>query len=126
MTAAGGTDVGSRLRAARERRGLSVADVAHTTKISIAALKAIERNDFGRLPGGVFRRAYVRSFAAEVGLDGDELVRDYRARVEAEPAVEPVAPAFPDAERLKIGRRLLITVAATGLGAAIRRLFRPK
>jgi cytoskeletal protein RodZ len=78
------TDIGSRIRQAREQRGLTIRDIANTTKISTAALNAIEHNDFARLPGGVFSRAYVRAFATEVGLDADELTREYRARVEIE------------------------------------------
>ena len=78
------TDIGSRIRRAREQRGLTIRDIASTTKISTGALHAIERNDFARLPGGVFRRAYVRAFATEVGLNADELAREYRARFEAE------------------------------------------
>src|SRR3989304_6323930 len=62
----------------------------HLKQISMTALAAIEHNDFARLPGGVFRRAYVRAFAAEVGLNADELVREYRARFETELAAGPL------------------------------------
>lgn len=68
-------DLGSRLRRARERRGLSLIEVASSTKISLAILEALERNDLGRLPGGLFGRAFVRSFASEVGVDPDEAVQ---------------------------------------------------
>jgi transcriptional regulator with XRE-family HTH domain len=78
------TDIGSRLRQAREQRGLTLRDIATITKISLTALTAIEHSDFARLPGGVFRTAYVRAFAAEVGLNADELAREYRARFETE------------------------------------------
>ena len=84
------TDIGSRLRQARETRGLTLRDIATTTKISMTALVAIEDNDFARLPGGVFSRAYVRAFAAEVGLDADELTREYRARFETEIPAGPL------------------------------------
>ena len=80
------TDIGSRLRQARETRGLTLRDIAATTKISMTALVAMERNDFARLPGGVFRKAYVRAFASEVGLNADELAREYHARFEREPS----------------------------------------
>jgi cytoskeletal protein RodZ len=70
-------DIGSRLRQAREQRGLTLRDIAATTKISVLALVAIEQNAFDRLPGGVFRRGYVKAFAAEVGFGR----RRARARV---------------------------------------------
>ena len=90
------TDIGSRIRQAREQRGLTIRDIANTTKISTAALNAIEHNDFARLPGGVFRRAHVRAFATEVGLDADELTREYRARFEIEIAAGPLPPHRAD------------------------------
>jgi cytoskeletal protein RodZ len=90
------TDMGSRIRQAREQRGLTLRDLANTTKISTSALHAIEHNDFARLPGGVFRRAYVRAVAAEVGLDADALTREYRARFEIEMAAGPLPPHRAD------------------------------
>jgi transcriptional regulator with XRE-family HTH domain len=82
-------DIGGRLRRAREHRGLSLSDAAKRTKLSITVLQAIERNDFTSLPGGMFRKAYVRTLAAEVGLNPTEIAEDYCARFE--PPVPPVA-----------------------------------
>ena len=62
------------LRAARERRGLTLREVAETTKISPAVLTALEDNDIEHLPGGLFIRAFVRAYAGEVGLDPEETV----------------------------------------------------
>jgi cytoskeleton protein RodZ len=73
-------DFGSRLRDARERRGMSLRHIANTTKITVAALDALERNDISRLPGGIFSRAFVRSYAIEVGLDPEEAIRDFIAQ----------------------------------------------
>ncbi len=58
------TDFGARLRLAREARGVSLADIVATTKIARTALEALERNDIAQLPGGIFTRAFVRSYAA--------------------------------------------------------------
>jgi cytoskeletal protein RodZ len=66
-------DLGTRLRDARQRRGWTLRDVAASTRIPVDWLAAIERNDFDRLPHGIFRRAYVRAFAAEVGVEADPL-----------------------------------------------------
>jgi cytoskeleton protein RodZ len=81
-------DIGGRLRRAREHRGLSLCDAARLTKLSINVLTAIERNDYASLPGGMFRKAYVRTLAGEVGLDPNEIAADYCARFEP-----PIAPA---------------------------------
>src|SRR4030088_3127251 len=73
-------DFGSTLRDARERRGMSLRHIANRTKITVAALDALERNDLSRLPGGIFSRAFVRSYAVEVGLNPDEVIRDFNAQ----------------------------------------------
>ena len=70
-------DFGSRMRHAREQRGVSLRQIADTTKISVSQLEALERNDISRLPGGIFSRAFVRSYAAEVGVDPEQTVRDF-------------------------------------------------
>jgi cytoskeletal protein RodZ len=113
------TDIGGRLQHAREQRGLTLRDVANVTKISMIALRAIEQNDFARLPGGLFRRAYIRAFAAEVGLNADALAREYRATFEADapsslaPRPEEVADA-----RSRVAQRVA-GVSAIGIGLLI-------
>jgi transcriptional regulator with XRE-family HTH domain len=74
------TDFGTTLRAAREARGISLRQIANTTKISVAALIALERNDVSRLPGGIFTRSFIRSYADEVGLDPEQAIRDFLAQ----------------------------------------------
>src|SRR5438552_15430673 len=75
-------DFGLALKAAREERGISLRQIATATKISIAALEALERNDFSRLPGGIFSRAFVRAYALEVGLDPEQTVQDFLVEYE--------------------------------------------
>jgi cytoskeletal protein RodZ len=87
------TDFGGKLRQARERRGVSLRQIAASTKISVAALEALERNDVSRLPGGIFSRAFVRSYAIEVGLDPEQTVREFLERFHGEPP--PPAAATP-------------------------------
>jgi cytoskeletal protein RodZ len=113
------TDIGSRLQYAREQRGLTLRDIANVTKISMTALRAIEQNDFARLPGGLFRRAYIRAFAAEVGLNADALAREYRATFEAD------APSNPAPQPEEVGDahsrvvRRVTAVSAIGIGLLI-------
>ena len=68
---------GGKLRDARERRGVSLRQIANATKISMGALEALERNDISKLPGGIFSRAFVRSYAIEVGLDPDATIQEF-------------------------------------------------
>lgn len=78
--AEGVADFGTKMKRAREARGLPLREIAKATKISVSALEALERNDISRLPGGIFSRAFVRAFAVEVGLDPEETVRDFIAQ----------------------------------------------
>ncbi len=75
------TDAGPRLRAAREAKQLSLRKIADATKISIGTLEAVEAHDAAQLPGGIFTRAFVRAYAAEVGLDPERTLRDFMAQV---------------------------------------------
>jgi cytoskeleton protein RodZ len=77
-------DFGSMLRAARERRGVSLRQIANSTKISVSMLDALEHNDISRLPGGIFSRAFVRSFAVEVGLDPEQTIQEFVAAFPAD------------------------------------------
>jgi cytoskeleton protein RodZ len=75
-------DFGRQLKEAREQRGVSLRQIATTTKISMAALEALERNDFSRLPGGIFSRAFVRAYAIQVGLDPEQTVQEFLVEYE--------------------------------------------
>jgi cytoskeleton protein RodZ len=77
------SDIGGRVRLAREQRGLTLGDAARLTKLSTSVLRAIEQNDFASLPTGMYRKAYLRTVAAEVGLDPVEIAVDYEAQYEA-------------------------------------------
>jgi len=75
-------DLGVRLKRLREERGLALKDLAAKTKLSVAALEALERSDYARLPGGIFGRSFVRAYAAEVGADPDATVAEFVALLE--------------------------------------------
>ena len=75
----GAPDFGGRLRVLREARGVTLREIATTTNISVAQLEALERNDISRLPGGIFLRGIIRSYAQEIGADPESIVRDFVA-----------------------------------------------
>ena len=80
-------DLGTDLREARERAGFSLSDLAARTRIPISSLRAIEQNDFAKVPPGIFVRSFIRSYAQEVGVDPVAAVAEYRAITE--PVEEP-------------------------------------
>jgi hypothetical protein len=69
--------LGAYLRAERERRGLALRTISENTKVSLPLLEGLESDDISRWPGGIFRRAFVRSYAESVGLDPDDVFRRF-------------------------------------------------
>ena len=74
------SDFGQRMKRLREERGVALRDIAETTKISVSALEALERNDISRLPGGIFSRGFVRAYAEQIGADPEKAVQEFIAR----------------------------------------------
>jgi cytoskeleton protein RodZ len=69
--------LGEKLRQAREERGISISEVAEQTRISPLYIEAIENDDYSPLPGGIFNKGFVKSFAKFVGVDEEEALQDY-------------------------------------------------
>jgi cytoskeleton protein RodZ len=105
-------DFGTFLRQAREKRGVSLQQVAVATKISVHTLESLERNDPSKLPGGIFSRAFVRAYAREVGLDPEAAVSSFvSAFPEASGAEDmPVAATAEEAETYEGRRKVATTV----------------
>jgi cytoskeleton protein RodZ len=69
--------VGESLASARAERGLSVDDVARSTRIRATLIRAIENDDFAACGGAVYARGHVRSIAHVVGIDPEPLIADF-------------------------------------------------
>lgn len=69
--------LGEKLRQAREERGITLSEVAEQTRISPIYLESIDNDDYRRLPGGIFNRGFVKSYAKYVGVDEQEALLDY-------------------------------------------------
>lgn len=82
------TTLGAYLRAERERRDLTLRTISESTKVSLPLLEGLESDDISRWPGGIFRRAFVRSYAEAVGLDPDDVFRQFERQYK---------PAVPEA-----------------------------
>jgi cytoskeleton protein RodZ len=90
---AGVHSVGSRLRDARELRNLTLEDAARTTRIAKGYLKALEEDDFTKLPSEVYARGFLRVYATFLGLKLDEIVPPHQGLDEQPPPAgkhEPV------------------------------------
>ena len=72
---------GENLRREREMRGVTLEEISASTKISVRFLKALEDEDLGRVPGGIFTRSFVRAYAKYLGLDEDHVMAEYHLLV---------------------------------------------
>lgn len=107
----GQVDVGGTLRRARERRGLSLREISNATKIAMPTLEAIERNDIVRLPGGIFSRGFVRSYAIEVGLEPEVIIQAFMGQFphDSVTAGHPTTSQIEDHEAVESNRRMAST-----------------
>lgn len=111
------TTLGTWLRRERERRGVTLTDISDQTKLSVPLLKGLEADDLSRWPGGIFRRAFARSYAAAIGVDPDLVVRRVEEEHPTGDVVPAVAPVAPQDTRSPV-------VAATGTAPLPRRTSR--
>jgi cytoskeletal protein RodZ len=85
----------------RKQAGLSLEAIAEKTKISLRFLRAIETEEFEKLPGGIFARSYLRQYARAIGYDESDLLAHYARKV------SPPAPINGITEVERPPRRLL-------------------
>src|SRR6185437_3304131 len=83
---------GDKLKREREMRGVTLDEIADSTKIARRHLEALESEDFGFLPGGVFNKGFVRAYARFIGIDEDQAVADYAAVSQEVPPPEDQFP----------------------------------
>src|SRR5262245_11490430 len=107
--------IGERLRAGRERAGLSVAAAAEKLHLDNKVIEALEADRFAELGASVYVRGHLRRYGDFVGEPGLELVNSYLEREARSPA--PDLTQIPHAERRADPRRLITPLV--GLGCAL-------
>jgi cytoskeleton protein RodZ len=114
---------GERLKRERELRGVSRDEVCTATRIGSRYLEALENEQWGMLPGGVFNRGFVRAVARFLGLDEDDLLAEYDHAInEQTPQIEQGVPSpiqqEPPRTRIprfiSLGSLCLIVLLGTG------------
>ena len=82
------TGFGDYLRREREMRGVSLEEISAATRISIRFLQAIENEELAKLPGGIFTRSFVRTYARYLGLDEERVLADCQLAGKQKPEVD--------------------------------------
>lgn len=77
----------------RKNRGITLEQIANVTKIGVRTLEAIERGEFGKLPGGIYDTNYIRQYARAIDYDESAILALYR-KSRGEPVPEKSSKGF--------------------------------
>src|SRR5437868_4136660 len=83
------SNFGSTFKKGRESKGISLDRIAAETRISTRFLLAIENEEFDVLPGGIFNRGFIRTYAERLGIDPEEAIRLYEKFVRVVDTEQP-------------------------------------
>jgi cytoskeletal protein RodZ len=113
--------IGERLREARMRQKIDIADVETATKIRAKYLRALENEEFGLLPGNTFVKTFLRTYAEYLGLDPQLLLEEYRAGYEprGEGEMQPYSVAARRRQRDRRPPRRRAPSGPPGWGTAL-------
>lgn len=119
--------LGQKLREARERRGLTSAQVAAATHIKGEHIEAMERDDFSGLPIPTYAKGFIKIYAEYLGLDPQPLVQEYLERhaPRERPRLVAAPPRPPVGQRVRRVVRTLFEKWLAGLVAKLPRV-RPR
>ncbi|WP_046174993.1 helix-turn-helix domain-containing protein [Domibacillus indicus] len=98
------TELGKKLKEARESKGMSLSDVQESTKIQKRYLQGIEEGNYDIMPGKFYVRAFIKQYAEAVGLNAEELFEEFKSEVpsskEDEVPLRPTASASSQKTRV--------------------------
>jgi cytoskeleton protein RodZ len=104
--------VGRALAERRHERGLDLADIARETRIPLRHLAALEEDRHGQLPALAYSTGFVRTYAGLLGLNADQLVRQFRGETTQLESTSPLAEEELAAESRIPSRSLILTSLA--------------
>ncbi len=133
-----GPSLPERLHAARERKGVDLYRAERDTKIRSRYLAALEHGEYAELPGAVYTKGFLRNYALYLGLDAEDVIRQWKrergdASIPPEPALAVPKPleaprqglTFSPAVVVAALLTVLIAVFAVFLGVQLIRFAKP-
>ncbi|HEY0170359.1 MAG TPA: helix-turn-helix domain-containing protein [Pyrinomonadaceae bacterium] len=118
---AGGAEgsLGEQLRRARTERGVGLREVSEQTRITMRHLEAIEADDYKALPGGIFNKSFIKSYARAVGFPEERALELYE-RTSRERGFQSEEPATsPQRSRVYMGESARSPLMTYGLSVLI-------
>ena len=116
-------EIGNSLRAARERKELSYAEIEQATKIRSRYIRALEEEDFTVLPSDTYIRGFLRTYADYLGLDGEVYVEEYASRFLTSWRDDLPAPGPRRGSRERTVERRAVLLALAGIGVVTALVF---
>src|ERR1044071_3682316 len=119
--AGGGAEgsLGEQLRRARTERGVNLREVAEQTRITMRHLEAIEAGDYKELPGGIFNKSFIKSYARYVGFPEARALELYEREVRERGLHTDEAATTPQRSRVYTGESARSPLVTYGLSAVI-------
>ncbi len=120
--------IGTYLRRERESRGLSLDEIADTTRIPVQSLAHLEDGRFTELPGDTFIRGFLKAYARALGMPHDDVLARYGTEIRVRD-VQPLAfnPEAPGVDRgRRFGLAIALVVFAILATLAMSFLLRPR
>jgi len=103
--------LGSKLKQAREARGVPLSEVEWATKIKSTYLEALEEENYGDIPGAVYARGFLRTYALYLGLDADPLIAEYNASAGANEIISTRPAVMAEPRGLMVTPAMVVGVA---------------
>ena len=119
--------VGEFLRRQREARGMSLEDVARATRVPLASMERLEAGQFDELPGEVFVRGFLKSYARAVDVPIDEALARYTAsRRVAWVTSLPIAPPVRSGRSGRFGVAIAFVLLLFLFALALSIVLKPR
>ena len=98
--------VGAILKEARLAKGISLADAEKATSIRSRYLQAVENDEYDKTPGEVFLKGIIRNYGNYLGLNGPELVNEYKASAAGMAAEAVRSQGIREVEKVRLNIQL--------------------
>ncbi len=118
--------IGQYLRRERELRQISLEELAQTTRIPIRMLVRLEEDRFDELPGEVFARGFIKSYARSLGLEHEPLLATYGEGRPVDDAPAPITAITPPERGKRVGIAVAMVILLVLFTLALSIVLRPR
>ena len=118
--------IGHTLRNERQLKQLSLEELAQTTRIPLKSLQQIEANEFAQLPGDVFVRGFVRSYAKALGVESEGLLQRFEADRQQQDQLEVAGLAGEPERARRVGVAVAMIILLFLFTLALSIVLRPR